>query len=373
MRRIAHVDMDAFFAAIEEQRNPALAGKPVVIGGRGDPRERGVVSTASYEARRYGIRSGMPLRTAYRLCPEAIFLPVDYKSYATVSARIKAALRDIASTIEDAGIDEAYLDISDLSGSAEAIGKAIKARIRDETGLSCSVGIAPNKLLAKLASDMQKPDGLTVLTAADIEPRVWPLPARKLLGVGPKTEASLARMGIRTIGDLAAAPLDLLIGRFGNAHGRYLHESARGIDESPLVTVWTRHSIGHEITFQRDVDERAMLVRVLKRLAREVAEEAKGERLRGRTVTTKLRFADFETLTRQTSLPRPTNATATIQRAAVQCLERIVLAKKVRLVGVRLSGFEDDTARLAGAATRSRQRKPGRQKRIPPRSFAVDR
>lgn len=215
--------MDAFFSSVEQKRHPELVGKPVVIGGDGDPTKRGVVSTASYEARKFGIRSAMPLRTAYKLCPEAVFLPVDYEEYSRVSSRFKDVLRGFTPILEDVGIDEAFLDISSVERSSEDIAKEIKKRIKEETDLNCSIGIAPNKLLAKIASDMEKPDGLTILTGEDIEKRIWPLPVRKLWGVGPKTEAYLKeKINIRTIGELAALPLEKLVEEFGESYGNYL-------------------------------------------------------------------------------------------------------------------------------------------------------
>jgi DNA polymerase-4 len=193
MRRILHIDMDAFFSSVEQKRHPELVGKPVVVGGEGDPAKRGVVSTASYEARKFGIHSAMPLRTAYSLCPEAIFVPVDYEEYSRVSGEVKAILKQFSPIIEDVGIDEAFLDISSIDRPSEEIAKEIKKRIKDETDLTCSIGIAPNKLLAKIASDMQKPDGLTIIMEDDIQRRIWPLSVRKLWGVGPKTEAYLKK------------------------------------------------------------------------------------------------------------------------------------------------------------------------------------
>lgn len=340
MRRIAHVDMDAFFAAIEEQRHPELRGRPLVIGGHGDPTERGVVSTASYAARKYGIHSAMPLRTAYKRCPHAVFKAVDYETYEAVSRQVMAILHGFSPVVEESGIDEAFLDLTDVSGAAETIARAIKERIREATGLTCSVGAAPNKLLAKIASDMEKPDGLTILGEADLTDRVWPLPARELPGVGPKTEAALGAMGVHSIGELAAMPVEVLVARFGEAHGHDLHEGAWGIDEAPLITAWRPHSFSREETFQQDVSGRDVVVRTLARLARETAAEAAAQGYRGRTVTTKLRFADFETLTRQATLRRATSAAAPVARAALQCLDRIALTKNVRLVGVRLSGLE---------------------------------
>ena len=217
MRRILHIDMDAFFASVEQKRRPDLIGKPVVIGGGGDPAKRGVVSTASYEARKFGIHSAMPLRTAYNLCADAIFLPVDYKEYLRISRKFKAVLGEFTQVVEDVGIDEAFLDISSVDKPSGEIAREIKRRIKEETDLSCSIGIASNKLVAKIASDLDKPDGLTIIAEEDIEKRIWPLPARKLWGVGPKTEAYLKEMGIKTIGELTSLPLERLVEEFGES------------------------------------------------------------------------------------------------------------------------------------------------------------
>jgi len=339
VRRILHVDMDAFFASIEQQRRPELRGKPVIVGGHGDPKERAVVSTASYEARRFGVHSGMPLRSAYRLCPGAVYLPVDFETYAAVSQRIKSIFREFSPICEDSGLDEAFLDISQCDEAPERIGQAIKERVKAETGLTCSVGIGPNKLLAKLASDMDKPGGLKLLSAADIPEKVWPLPARKLLGVGPKTEARLAALGVETIGALAAAPVSTLQQYFGEAHGRYLHDAAQGIDESPLITAWEPRSLGRQMTFQQDVGDRRAIAKALGKLVAEVVADAGKQGYRGKTVTVKIRFADFETLSRQVTLPRPSRALRRIARAARQRLQQIALVKKVRMIGVRLSGL----------------------------------
>lgn len=332
--------MDAFFAAVEQRRNPELIGKPLVIGGSGDPTQRGVVSTASYEARKFGIHSAMPLRTAYKLCPHAVFLPVDYEEYSRVSETIKRILREFSPIMEDVGIDEAFLDVSQIDKSAEEIVKEIKAKILEETGLTCSFGIAPNKLLAKIASDMQKPEGLTIITDLDIESRIWPLPVRKLWGVGPKTEAALRGMGIETIGGLAAVPLDKLIDRFGESYGRYLYDASKGMDESPLVTQWEPKSTSREITFQTDTGNWQDIAKTLAELAREVSNDLKQAGYAGKTITVKIRFSDFETHTRAKTIDKPANSADEIRAAAFDCLRRFELKKKVRLVGIRVGGLE---------------------------------
>jgi DNA polymerase-4 len=333
------MDMDAFFAAVEQKRHPELIGKPVVIGGSGDPTQRGVVSTASYEARKFGIHSAMPLRTAFKLCPHAVFLPVDYREYSRVSEKIKSILSEFSPFMEDVGIDEAFLDISDSNKADEEVAREIKRRINEETGLTCSIGIAPNKLLAKIASDMQKPDGLTMISETDIESRIWPLPVRKLWGVGPKTEAYLKSVGITTIRELAALPAEELFGHFGKSYGQYLYEASRGRDESPLVTHWEPKSTSRETTFQADVENWQVLAKNIAELTREVVNDIRGRGLKCRTVTVKMRFSDFKTLTRAKTLPGYSDSLEEIRRAAFDCLNRFELKKRVRLVGVRLSGF----------------------------------
>lgn len=332
--------MDAFFSSVEQKRHPELVGKPVVVGGGGDPTKRGVVSTASYEARKFGIHSAMPLRTAYKLCPDAVFLPVDYEEYSRVSERIKEILREFTPIIEDVGIDEAFLDISSIDKPSEEIAKKIKRRIKDETDLTCSIGIAPNKLLAKMASDMQKPDGFTIIKDEDVESHIWPLPARKLWGVGPKTETYLKEMGIKTIGELASLSLDRLIEEFGQSYGNYLYEASRGMDESPLITHWEPKSISRETTFQRDVDNWQVIAKTLVELTKEVVISMKEEGYQGRTITVKVRFSDFKTYTRAKTLAESTVSLDEIRRAAFDCLKRFELKKKIRLIGMRIGNLE---------------------------------
>lgn len=340
MRRILHIDMDAFFAAVEEKRNPDLKGKPVVIGGMGDPSKRGVVSTANYEARKYGVHSALPLRTAYKLCPHAVFLPVDYEAYEAASHQFKAVLLNITSIIEDVGIDEAYLDISDEADTNEMIVEKIKTGIFEKTGLTCSIGIAPNKLLAKIASDMQKPNGLTVFTGNDIETKLWPLPIRKLYGIGPKTEEHLKAMKIETIGQLALLSVESLIQRFGVSYGQYLHEAARGVDESPLVTHWEPKSFSRETTFQKDVKEWQTIARTIAELTKEVVSDLDRKGYSARTITLKIRFDDFRTITRGTTIQDYSDLEDVIRRAAFSCLKRIDLNRKVRLIGIRVTNLE---------------------------------
>lgn len=330
------MDMDAFFAAVEERRRPELAGRPVVIGGGGDPTKRGVVSTASYEARKFGIHSALPLQTARKLCPHAVFLPVDYEEYVRVSAQIKEILRGISPLMEDVGIDEAFLDISDIPKSSEEIAREIKEAIKAGTGLTCSIGIAPNKLLAKISSELQKPDGLTILTPDDLETRIWPLAVRKLWGVGPKTEGYLREMAILTIGELAGTAKEILIEHFGPSYGNYLYEASRGIDDSPLVTHWEPKSASRETTFQTDTDNWQAIARCLAELVKEVVEDIHCRGYKGKQVTVKIRFSDFQTLTRATTLKEPTDNLELIRKAAFLCLAKFELKKRVRLVGVRL-------------------------------------
>lgn len=339
-RRIMHIDMDAFFAAVEEKRNPALCGKPVVIGGGGDPSQRGVVATANYEARKYGIHSAMPLRTAYKICPQAVFLPVDYKAYSVASQEFKSVLLAFTPLMENAGIDEAFLDISELPEAPEYIAAKIKGGIKEKTGLTCSIGIAGNKLLAKIASDMQKPDGLTIITEDDIENKLWPLPIRKLYGIGPKTENYLKGIGIETIGQLATLLPDALVEHFGESYGQYLCDASRGIDESEVITHWEPKSISRETTFQEDVKNWQVIARTLAELAKEVVADLQDEEYRAKTVAIKIRFSDFQTLTRAKTMAEHTDSEEEIRKAAFSCLKRVELKKRVRLIGVRTTNLE---------------------------------
>ena len=334
------MDMDAFFAAVEQKRHPKLAGKPVVVGGSGDPTQRGVVSTASYEARKYGIHSAMPLRTAHRLCPKAFFLPVDYGEYSRISSVVKEILRGFTPLIEDVGIDEAYLDISGIESEPEEMAKRIKEEIKDRVGLTCSIGIAPNKLLAKIASDMKKPDGLTIISGKDVDRLIWPLPARKLPGIGPKTEAHLENIGIHTIGDIAAKSLEELTEHLGRSYGHYLYETSRGIDDSPLVTHWEPKSMSREVTFQTDTNDWQTVARNLAELVADIAESMKGDGYLCRTVTVKIRFNDFKTHTRAKTMDSFTDSVDIIRRAAFEALGKIELKKKVRLIGVRTTNLK---------------------------------
>jgi len=341
MRRILHMDMDAFFAAVEQKRNPGLIGKPVVIGGAGDPAKRGVVSTASYEARKFGIHSAMPLRTAYKLCPQAVFLPVDYREYSRISQKVKSILKEFSPIMEDVGIDEAFLDISRIDKRSEEIAGEIKCRIKDEVDLTCSIGIAPNKLLAKIASDMKKPDGLTIIAQEDVEIRIWPLPVRRLWGVGPKTEERLKGLGTKTIGDLAALSLDQLVERFGKSHGEYLYRASRGIDDSPLITWWEQKSTSRETTFQQDISDWQLIAKHLVQIIKQVVDDLKTDGYRGRTVTVKIKYADFVINTRAKTLSSPTDSLDIIKKAAFDCLRRFELKNRmIRLIGLRINGLE---------------------------------
>jgi DNA polymerase-4 len=354
-RRIAHVDMDAFYASVELLRRPDLADRPVAIGGRGDPQSRGVVTTANYPARRFGIRSGMALAQAARLCPDCTFLPTDFAAYRAASHRFKAAIATVTDRIEDRGIDEVYVDLSDLVAESEAIGTAIKVAIREATALTCSVGIAPNKLLAKIASDLDKPDGLTCMGMDDVERRIWPLPAGRINGIGPKAAERLQAMGIGTIGDLAAADPVRLQRQFGLGYARWLIDAAHGRDDRPLSYGGEPRSRSRETTFDRDLvwgrhgDE---IREIVGELSGQLARDLQRGRHAARTIGIKLRLADFSIVTRDLSLARVTDDPLDIERAALACLARIPFARDtrtrpgestpriaIRLIGVRASAI----------------------------------
>ncbi len=341
MRVVLHVDMDAFFAAIEQLRRPELRGKPVVVGGTGDPRKRGVVSTASYEARAYGIRSAMPLRWALRACPNAVFLPVDFAAYRAVSERLMCILRDYSPRVEPVGLDEAFVDLSHRGDEAVRLAGEIKDRIRDELGLTASVGVGPNKLLAKIASGLRKPDGLTVITEHEAEERLRELPATVLWGVGPKTAAKLRNtLGVKTVGDLRTISLQALQDTLGLRHGEDLYHLCRGIDMSPVVTEWEPKSYGREITFQADVRRRETLIGTIRTLGEDVWKECvEQDGYLVRTITVKIRFHTFRTQTRTHTLAEPTYDRESLLATAVGLLDRFTLDQPVRLVGVRFSNL----------------------------------
>ena len=339
-RWILHVDMDAFFAAIEIQRRPDLAGKPVVVGGRGDPQSRGVAATASYEARRFGIRSAMPLREAYRRCPQAVFLPVDYPAYAAVSEKFVDILMRHSSRIETVGLDEAYLDVTGTP-EPEALALRIKDEIFQELGLTASVGIAPNKLLAKLASDFKKPDGLTVIRGEDATSWLADLPVRKLWGVGPKTEERLKILGIHKIGQLAQADPNRILEGFGRSWGKSLLDHATGCDDSEVVSEWGPKSMSRETTFETDIQDPSDLWGTVESLASGLCEDLRAQGIVGRTVTLKIRFSDFKTITRSKSLGRPFDDEGTMNQTVREIFARTNFLLPVRLLGVRASNLEE--------------------------------
>ncbi len=358
-----HLDMDAFFAAVEQLRRPELRGKPVVVGGDGNPHKRGVVSTASYEARAFGIHSAMPLRTAFKKCPQAIFLPVDFRAYREYSGRVMGILRDYSSQIEQWGVDEAFADLSDGAEDPVAVAGAIKERIRAELQLTASIGLGSNKLLAKIAANLQKPDGLSVIWESEAEERLSGMPATVLWGIGPKTAARLHEaLGVVTVGDLQRLSLEQLQETLGPNHGEYLYHVCRGRDDSPIVTSWEPKSYSRETTFQVDVRKRETLLRVITRLATDVWEECVSEDgYLPRTVTLKLRYHNFRTHTRALTLPEPTGDQALLLHTASNLLDRLTLDRPVRLVGVRFSNLRkaepepaSGTLAAASAAQESR-------------------
>jgi DNA polymerase-4 len=330
--------MDAFYASVEQRDRPELAGRPVIVGA--DPRGRGVVSAASYEARRFGVHSAMPIGRAARLCPEGVFLPVDMDKYARVSRQIMAILAEFTPLLEPLSIDEAFLDVTGtlaLFGDGLEQARRIKSRIRNAVRLTASVGVASNTFIAKVASDLGKPDGLVVVAPGDEAAFLAPLPVSRLWGVGRVTRADLESMGVRTIGQLAAIPLDQLQARFG--HGaRGLSELAQGVDERPVEPCAPPKSMGAEETFARDHRDAERLRQTLRGQAERVGRELRAEGFAGRTVTLKLRFADFRTISRSHT-GDPTQDGLTIYREASALLARVVLHQPVRLIGLSVSGL----------------------------------
>ena len=365
------MDMDAFYASVELLRYPELQGQPVVIGGgrRHQPvlqpdgtrrfarlrdyAGRGVATTATYAARDLGVFSAMGLMKAALRAPDAVLLPTDFDEYRRYSKAFKAAVAEITPQIEDRGIDEIYIDLSSVPGVHEPLGhdplggvravaQEIRNSVRRATGLSCSIGVTPNKLLSKIASELDKPDGLTVLTLADLPTRIWPMPVRRINGIGPKAGAKLAAMGIRTIGELAAWPRADLVERFGRSYGAWLHEAAHGRDDRPVVTHSEPVSISRETTFERDLHakaDRAELAGIFTRLCEQLQADLQRKGYVGRTVGIKLRFDDFRTVTRDLTLAEPVADAAAIRRAAGDCLKRVDLRRRLRLLGVRVGSL----------------------------------
>jgi DNA polymerase-4 len=341
--------MDAFFVSVELLRRPELRGRPVVVATGTDPRARGVVMAANYEARRFGVRSALPLATAHRRCPQMVLLTRDLRHYREVSATVMQILRRFSDQVEVAGLDEAYLELSG-SPAPKARARELKQQVRAETGLVCSVGIGPNKLIAKIASDLDKPDGFCVLGPEQMLKAVGDRPATLLPGVGPKTYERLLRAGIRTVGDLATAPNDLL--RTLGPGGSVLRDRARGIDERPLETRRERKSESRETTFASDVSDLETLRETLDRLARSLCDDLAEQGVSGRTITVKLRLAPFRTRTRSRTLPDPIRDPDVVCAVARELLGRFELDAPVRLVGVGISSLECDArerrAPLAG-------------------------
>jgi DNA polymerase IV len=375
-RLIAHLDMDAFYASVELLRYPSLKGQSVVIGGSrrdhaapveaadGNPDHtlwprlrdyagRGVITTATYAARAQGVHSGMGLMKAALLAPDAILLPVDFDQYRRYSRLFKAAVATIAPVIEDRGIDEIYIDLTDVPGAQDAtpddpqsgvrhLARRLKAAVQEATGLTCSIGVSPNKLLSKICSDLDKPDGITLLTMADLPTRIWPLAASKVNGIGPKAYARLQQLGIHTIGDLAAADLAMLIEHFGENYGHWLHRAAHGQDERPVVTHHEPKSLSRETTFERDLHartDRERLSAIFTRLCAQVADDLRRKGYLGKSVGIKLRFDDFKIVTRSLTLPAHTQDASTIRHWAGQCLKTAPLDKRLRLLGVKVDAL----------------------------------
>lgn len=349
-RVVLHLDMDAFYASVEQRDDPALRGKPVIVGA--DPQQgegRGVVAAASYEARRYGVHSAQPISQAWRNCPEGVYLRPDFGRYEAVSRELMDLLRESVDVLEPVSIDEAYADVTDRAdGSFEAgqrLADALRRRVQDALSLTCSIGVAPNKLVAKIASDEDKPDGLTVVEPADVEGFLSPRDADVIPGVGPKTKRRLAELGVETVGDLAEADPGRLEEALGT-WGPRIVELAQGRDERPVDPSWDRKSIGAERTFAEDVAPETARRR-LASVAEEATRRLKDEGDQGRTITLKLRVAPFETFTRQRTLPAPTDDPSVVTRIARELYDAAADEREVRLIGVRISDLAKDGPKQA--------------------------
>ena len=385
-RRIAHLDMDAFYASCELMRYPQLKGLPVVIGG-GRRREddllgklqaaypdadwtadnfnerlahipldffprlsgytgRGVITTATYPARQFGIGSAMGLMKAARLCPDAILLPVDFERYRHFSRTFKAVITDIAPVMEDRGVDEVYIDFTDVPGGqregGRVLARLIQKSIFEATGLTCSIGVAPNKLIAKMASEFHKPNGISIVHEADLQTLIWPLPCRKINGIGPKADEKLKAQGIETIGQLAERDQLWLMQHFGKSYGAWLHDAAWGRDERPVVTESEPVSMSRETTFERDlhaVHDREALGAIFTRLCEQVAADLQRKGYEGRTIGIKIRYDNFQSVTRDQSLDEHIADAKRIRQVAGQCLKRVDLTRRIRLLGVRVGSL----------------------------------
>lgn len=340
-RAILHIDMDAFFASVEQRDHPELRGKPVLVGGDG---RRGVVAAASYEARVFGCHSAMPSVVAKRLCPDAVFVKGSHGVYKTVSKQVFEILERFSPAIEPISIDEAFLDVAGsvhLFGAPVEIAVEIRRVVFEETRLTCSVGVAPNKFLAKLASDMNKPDGYTVITSETVEEILGPLGVERIMGVGPAGQRELERMGIRTIGQLRGLPIGALTARFGD-FGDRLYRLSRGIDDRPVRVIEGARSISHEHTFEVDIKDPDEIRAMIARQARDVASRLRKHGRYARTVSIKVRYGDFQTITRSVTLDSQTDESAVIHRAAKSLFDLWAKGfRPVRLIGVALSGISE--------------------------------
>ncbi|HEY7477376.1 MAG TPA: DNA polymerase IV [Actinomycetota bacterium] len=337
---ILHVDLDAFYASVEVLKDPSLAGRPVIVGGTG---ARGVVASASYEARAYGVRSAMPAVRARRLCPDAVFLPSDFEAYRAYSNRFREVLLSFTPIVEPISLDEAFLDVGGataLFGPPEAIAATIRARVASEVGVTCSVGVAPTKFVAKLASDDRKPDGLLHVPADGVLAFLEPLPVGRLWGVGEKTGELLGRLAIRTIGDLARTPEPVLERIVGEQSARHLWGLAHGVDDREVVAYEAPKSVSHEETFERDLDDEAEILRELLALSGRVAARLRADGYRARTIVLKARLATFTTLTRSRTLADPTDVGADLYRTVAVLYRNLPGARRrIRLLGVQAAGL----------------------------------